>query len=108
MSRKNIVTYDIEPEHPAPLGKAQKSELEALAGLPDEQIDSSEIPPASEAFWKAAVRNPFYRPMKTQITVRMDADVLAWLRSAGRGYQTRLNDILRHAMMRDIAKGHDV
>jgi uncharacterized protein (DUF4415 family) len=91
-------------QRPAPLIGAQKAELEALAAIPDEQIDTSDIPPLSEAFWKNVVRNPFYRPVKQQVTVRVDADALAWLRSTGRGYQSRLNDILREAMLRAGAK----
>ncbi len=104
MSRKNIVVYELDPVRPAPLSAAQKSELKKLRALPDEQIDTSDIPPLSKAFWRNAVRNPFYRPVKQQVTVRLDADVLAWLRSIGRGYQTRLNDILRQAMLREVSK----
>jgi uncharacterized protein (DUF4415 family) len=40
----------------------------------------------------------FYRPIKKSLTIRLDADVLAWLKSQGRGYQTRLNKLLRAAM----------
>jgi len=104
MSRKSIVTYEVDPENPKPLTAAQRAELKALAELPEDEIDTTDIPPASEAFWKHAVRNPFYRPVKQQLTVRVDADVLAWLRSAGRGYQTKLNAILRQAMVRDMTK----
>jgi uncharacterized protein (DUF4415 family) len=46
-------------------------------------------------------RNPFFRPVKEQVTVRLDADVLAWLRAGGRGYQTRLNEVLRAAMLQE-------
>ena len=92
------------PERRAPLTPARKAELAALAARPDEQIDTSDIPPLSETFWQNAVRKPFYRPVKQQVTVRVDADVLAWLRSTGRGYQSRLNDILRQAMLRASAK----
>jgi uncharacterized protein (DUF4415 family) len=104
MSRKNTATYELDPLRPKPLTAAQKAELKALAALPDDQIDTTDIPPASDEFWKNAVRNPFYRPLKQQLTVRVDADVLAWLRSAGRGYQTKLNAILRKAMVRDVIK----
>ena len=104
MRRKGIVTYELDPERPAPLTAAQKAELQALAAMPEKQVDTSDIPPLSEAFLKSAVRNPFCRPMKQQVTVRVDADVLAWLRSTGRGYQSRLNDILREAMLRAGAK----
>ena len=54
--------------------------------------------------WKNAVRNPFNRPVKQQLTVRLDADVVAWLRRQGKGYQTRLNQVLREAMLKDIKK----
>lgn len=105
MSKKDTVSFAFDPERPAPLTAAQRSELEALAALPDEQIDFSDIPPLSEAFWKNAVKNPLYRPVKQQVTVRLDADVLAWLRSTGRGYQSKLNDILLRAMLREAEKG---
>jgi uncharacterized protein (DUF4415 family) len=104
MKRKNAVTYELDPQRPAPLTAAQKAELAALAAVPDGQIDTSDVPPLSETFWKNAVRNPFYRPVKQQVTVRVDADVLAWLRSTGRGYQSKLNDILRQAMLRAGSK----
>jgi uncharacterized protein (DUF4415 family) len=104
MSRKSTVSYALDPERPAPLTPAQSAELADLAALPDARIDTSDIPPLTEAFWKNAVRNPFYRPVKQQVTVRLDADVLAWLRSTGRGYQGRLNDILRQAMLRHAVK----
>jgi uncharacterized protein (DUF4415 family) len=103
MTKKNIVSYELDPEHLSPLTAAQRAELEALATMPEEQIDTSDIPPMSETFWKNAVCNPLYRPVKQQLTVRLDADVLSWLRSAGRGYQTKLNAILRQAMVREVA-----
>ena len=71
---------------------------------PDARIDLSEIPPLTQAFFEHAARNPFYRPVKQSTTVRLDADVLAWLRSQGPGYQTRLNAILRAAMLKDAAR----
>jgi uncharacterized protein (DUF4415 family) len=104
MSKKDIVRYEVDPVRPSPLTAAQKAELGTLAALPDDRVDTSEIPPLSEDFWKNAVRNPFYRPVKKQLTVRVDADVLAWLRLAGKGYQTKLNAILRRAMLRDVTK----
>jgi uncharacterized protein (DUF4415 family) len=50
------------------------------------------------------VRGKFYRPLKTQASVRIDADVMEWLKRPGKGYQTRLNAILREAMLRDQNK----
>jgi uncharacterized protein (DUF4415 family) len=81
----------------------QRREIAALAAKPDREIDYSDIPPLSNGFWKHAVRNPFYRPVKRQITVRLDADIIAWLRQQGKGYQTRLNQLLRTAMLEDVA-----
>jgi len=86
------------------LTPARKRRLAELAKRPDSEIDYSDIPPLPESFWRNAIRNPFYRPVKQQLTVRLDADVVAWLRRQGRGYQTRLNQVLREAMLEDIKK----
>ena len=83
---------------------ARKRALAQLAKQPDSKIDVSDIPPLGESFWRNAVRNPFYRPVKQQVTVRLDADVVAWLRRQGKGYQTRLNNVLRKAMLEDLRK----
>ena len=64
-------------------------------------IDTSDIPPLTDQFFARAVRNPYYRPVKQSTTVRIDADVLDWLRSQGAGYQTRINAILRRAMLKE-------
>ncbi len=83
---------------------ARRRKLAALAERPDSEIDFSDIPPLTDKFWENAVRNPFYRPVKQQLTVRLDADVVAWLRMQGKGYQTRLNSVLREVMVRDLAQ----
>ncbi len=75
----------------------------ALAARPDSEIDLSDIPELSEEAWRNAIPNPWYRPVKKQLTVRLDADVIAWLRKQGKGYQTRLNALLRAAMLRETA-----
>jgi len=87
-----------------PMTPARKRKLAKLAEQPDAEIDFSDIPPLRESFWKNAIRNPFYRPVKQQLTVRLDADVVAWLRRHGKGYQTRLNRVLREAMLADTKK----
>ncbi len=74
----------------------------ALGAKADGEIDYSDIPPLEDDFWKQAVRNPFYRPTKTSTTVRIDSDVLHWLRAAGKGYQSRLNSILRREMLASL------
>jgi uncharacterized protein (DUF4415 family) len=85
-----------------PLSAKQKRHLKKLAQRPDSQIDFSEIPELTEKFWRNAMRNPFYRPVKKQLTLRLDADVIAWLRRQGKGYQTRANALLRAAMLEDV------
>jgi uncharacterized protein (DUF4415 family) len=66
-----------------------------LAALPDSEIDYSDIPEADEAFWRnAQVRLPDERP-KTPLNVRLDTEVLEWFRAQGKGYQTRINAVLR-------------
>ena len=104
MRKKNTVSYKLGPEQHLPLTKAQGAELKGLTSMSEDQIDTSDIPPLPEAFWQTAVRNPFYRPIKQQLTVRLEVDVLTWLRSAGRGYQTKLNAILREAMVREVTQ----
>ena len=99
-----IVRYEVDLNNPPPLSKKQKAELKTLTTMPDSDIDFTDIPPLDDTFWKNAVRNPFYKPTKTSTTVRVDSDVLAWLKSQGKGYQTRMNDILREAMLHSIQK----
>lgn len=76
-----------------------RKELAALAAMPESEIDFSDLPPLQAQDWVGAERGKFYRPVKQQLTVRIDADVVAWLKSQGKGYQSRLNEILRSAML---------
>jgi uncharacterized protein (DUF4415 family) len=71
-------------------------ELAALARMPDDKIDLTDAPEVRE--WRGAVVGKFYRPIKKPVTIRVDADVLAWLKRQGSGYQTRINKLLREAM----------
>ena len=80
----------------------QLAELKALAEMPEELIDLSDIPEITD--WSDAVVGKFYRPMKESVTVRLDADVVHWLKRDGKGYQTRLNAILRREMERSGRK----
>jgi uncharacterized protein (DUF4415 family) len=79
--------------------KSVRKELMVLAKRPESEIDYSDIPATTRKDWTGAVRGKFYRPIKRQLTIRIDADVIAWLRSHGKGYQSRLNAILRSAML---------
>ena len=76
-----------------------RKELAALAAKPESEIDFSDLPATRRKDWQGAERGKFYRPIKQQLTVRVDADVLEWLKSQGSGYQSRLNAILRNAML---------
>jgi uncharacterized protein (DUF4415 family) len=63
--------------------RRQAKELQALKRLKDEEIDLTDIPPLNN--WNEAVIGKFYRPRKKSLTIRVDADVLAWLRAQGKG-----------------------
>jgi len=78
---------------------AKRKRLANLAKLPESGIDLSDIPEI-KSLPSDAVVGKFYRPKKTSVTIRLDADVLAWLKAAGEGYQTRVNTYLRHLMRR--------
>ena len=75
----------------------KRAELRRLAAQPDSEIDFSDIPEIRELPSDAIV-GQFYRPKKQSVTIRLDADVLAWLKASGDGYQTRVNTYLRQLM----------
>jgi uncharacterized protein (DUF4415 family) len=79
-----------------PLTPAQSAELEALAALPDDQINTRDLPEQRD--WSGARRGVFFRPIKKQLTLRLDADVIDWFKTHapnGEGYQTSINSALR-------------
>lgn len=79
-----------------PLSAAQAADLKALAALPDDRIDTREAPEQTD--WTGARRGLLYRPVKQQLTLRLDADVIDWFKSHapdGQGYQTTINRALR-------------
>lgn len=73
------------------------AQLAALRALPDDEIDTVDIPEAPAENWRYARRGALYRPLKQSVTIRLDADVLQWFRehAEGRGYQTEINAVLR-------------
>jgi uncharacterized protein (DUF4415 family) len=75
---------------------AQRENLAAIKKIKDEDIDLSDMPEVVD--WSKAEIGRFYRPAKRPVTIRLDEDVIAWLKSFGRGYQTKANLLLRHAM----------
>ena len=83
-----------------------QDQLGALEALPDDQIDTSDIPEILD--WSDARRGVFYRPVKRQITLRLDADIIAWFKArarGGRGYQTDINGALREHVRRTVRAG---
>ena len=83
----------------------QRRGLEAIARIPDRRIDLSDIPELPPGAWKYAVRGKFYRPVKQSVSLRLDADVVAWLKMPGKGYQTRANRVLRERMFAELKGG---
>ena len=91
---KGYISKGITPEIQA--------NLDAIANMPDEDIDFSDIPEKLD--WSNAVRGKFYRPVKQQLTLRLDADLIHWFKAqgGGRGYQTRINAALRRAVEEEM------
>lgn len=76
----------------------RKKELRALKYLPENEIDTKDIPELRD--WEGAVRGRFYRPVKKAISLRLDADVLAWFKARSEKYQSKINEVLRDYMRR--------
>jgi uncharacterized protein (DUF4415 family) len=98
---KTDIRYSIDLSNPPPLSEQQKVAIEQLRNIKDEDIDFSDIPELDEKFWANARHRPMFKVVKASTTVRIDSDVIAWLKSYGKGYQTRINAILRSAMLDD-------
>ena len=91
---------------PKSMTRSQKAELEALAKLPDHRINTAALPEQRD--WSDARRGVFFRPIKKQLTLRLDADLIDWFKThapTGEGYQTRINNALReYVAQRDHAR----
>ena len=78
-----------------------EEQIRALEALPEDQIDTTDAPEILD--WSDARRGVFYRPVKQQITLRLDADIIAWFKACapdGQGYQTDINGALREHVQR--------
>jgi len=101
-AKSKTVVYELEPGR---LSTArQNREMQRLASLPDHKIDTSDIPELPPGAWKDAVRGRWYRPNKQAVSIRLDTDVLMWLKAKGRGYQTKVNRLLRERMLQELSK----
>lgn len=85
MSKTKTVTYEADLSNLPPLTKAQQAELKELSEMQDSEIDTSDIAPLDDAFWKNAVQNPFYKPTKTSTTVRVDSGRAGMAQGPGQG-----------------------
>jgi uncharacterized protein (DUF4415 family) len=95
----NMVSYDADK---LPRDPTRKARFAALSAKPDSKIDLTDIPEADAAFWTSALRmGRGEKPKKRQTTIRLDEDVIEWFKLAGRGYQSRINAILRAVMLQD-------
>src|ERR1700735_205550 len=88
---------------PTPLSDRQRRELERLARMPDSEIDYSDAAAMKSVPPRVQVGR-FYRPIKQQISLRVDADVLSWFRSRGGKYQTHINEVLRREMLTGLKR----
>jgi uncharacterized protein (DUF4415 family) len=95
-----LVSYT--PETLPRMTEERAAEIKAMIDSPNYEIDYSDIPELTDEQLKNAIRGRFYRPMKKQITARLDADVLDWLKKQGKGYQSRMNAILRREMLASL------
>lgn len=98
MKKKTYVSYRMDPTNPPRLTVKQKRALERLAAMPDESIDTSDIPELTEDFFRNATVGLFYKPVKQHLTLSVDADILDWFKRQapdGKGYRTRMNSVLR-------------
>ena len=84
--------------NPEPLTPELRAQLDALAEMPESEIDTREMRPVSD--WSQAVRGAFYRPIKRPLSLRVDADIIDWFQRQGEGYQTRMNAALREYVER--------
>jgi uncharacterized protein (DUF4415 family) len=87
------------------ISSASQTDWERLNSMDGENIDLSDIPELTpEMFAKAVVKRGLKeKEIKTQLTIRVDQDVLTWFKSQGRGYQTRINSLLRAYMEANVS-----
>ncbi len=84
--------------NPQPLTPQLQAELDALARMPESEIDTADMPPVEN--WTHAVRGALFRPIKRPLSLRIDADIIDWFQRQGSGYQTRMNTALREYVER--------
>ncbi len=99
-----MATFKPRAMTPEELDPASLDRLRAAAKLPDDHVDLSDPDAPEVVDWTGAVRGRFYRPVKKLKSLRIDADVLAFFEAQGPGYQTRINNVLRDCMLRELRR----
>jgi len=88
-----------------PLDAEAAKRMAVLAGASEESIDTEDIPEwTKEDFSSALPFNSVWKPRNEQITARIDVDIIVWLKSHGKGYQTLMNDLLRKEILEERQK----
>ena len=91
-----IIRYTLEN-----LPSVTKKDLDRVDAIKDKDIDYSDIPKATDfSKFRPWEERQMFKPVKVSITCKLDADIVAWLKKGGKGYQTRLNAILREAILK--------
>lgn len=90
-----IIKHRLDSKDPPRLTKKEKDRYDAMA---DEDIDYSDLPELGDEFFRNAKLASEFKKSKSRVTMRLDNDILDWLKGPGKGYQTRANMILRAAM----------
>ena len=109
--KEKLVRFEMDLNNPPPLSDAEKENLARLAEMKDEDIDFSDIPRLTEKFWANAIRfrdRHLYRPVKKQVTLRLDSDLIHWFKTrqgGARGYQTQINAALRRFVEEETKRG---
>ena len=83
------------------MSETSKTDWKRLAEMDDDTIDISDISELDDEFFQNAELRV---PAKQQVTLRIDEDVLVWFKAQGKGYQTRINKLLRHYMESQVTK----
>ena len=89
--------------------KPTKKDWDRVAAIKDEEIDCSDIPELKDlSGFRPFIDRRMYKPIKIAVTCKLDADIVAWLKQSGKGYQTRMNSILRHVMVHENSPPYHV
>jgi uncharacterized protein (DUF4415 family) len=101
-AKSKTARYALKPNQS--LTARQKDEIRKLRSKAEDEIDTSDIPELPPGAWKNAVRGKWYRPVKQAVSIRLDLDVLSWLKAKGSGYQTKVNGLVRERMLEEVSK----